>query len=70
MFGTCTYIYMQMWTIGPLACRRAVLPVEIKLGQGESDDEESNSEGSLHGYVEKINELTDDLFMTAKRNIG
>ena len=58
-------------TIGHASiCRRAVLSIEVKLGQ-DASDEETNSEGndlSLHGYVKKMNMLRDDLLSTAKKN--
>ena len=68
----CAHVHV-LSTIGRASiCRRAVLPIEVKLGQDASDDEETNSEGndlSLHGYVKKMSMLRDDLFSTAKKNI-
>ena len=52
--------------------RKAILPIEAELGNGESERSasESESDEELDSYIKKIKMLRDNLFSVAKTNIN
>jgi len=51
-------------------CRKAVLQIEAELGNSsDSSESECDDNAGIERYVQKMNELRDNLFRKAKSNI-